>query len=123
VWILAWLRSQSNKLPFVERLIGTIRRECLDHTLFWNARDLEQKLADFQVYYNRQRTHGSLGGNTPAEMGGGVSKRRAAFNKYRWESHCRGLYQLPVAARLTIRQGQAKKMITSGFRKGLLPRL
>jgi hypothetical protein len=25
---------------FVERLIGTIRRECLDHTLFWNAPDL-----------------------------------------------------------------------------------
>jgi hypothetical protein len=30
--------------PFVERLIGTIRRECLDHTLFWTAVDLEMKL-------------------------------------------------------------------------------
>jgi transposase InsO family protein len=34
--------------PFVERLIGTIRRECLDRTLFWTAADLERKLLDFQ---------------------------------------------------------------------------
>src|SRR6516165_8949473 len=30
--------------PFVERLIGTIRRECLDRTLFWTVADLEMKL-------------------------------------------------------------------------------
>jgi putative transposase len=41
--------------PFVERLIGTMRREFLDHVLFWNARDLERKLADFQTYYNAAR--------------------------------------------------------------------
>jgi putative transposase len=34
--------------PFVERLIGTIRREFLDQVLFWHARDLERKLAEFQ---------------------------------------------------------------------------
>jgi putative transposase len=33
---------------FVERLIGTIRRECLDRTLFWTTADLEMKLLDFQ---------------------------------------------------------------------------
>jgi putative transposase len=38
--------------PFVERLIGTIRRECLDRTLFWTTADLEMKLLDFQRYYN-----------------------------------------------------------------------
>ena len=32
---------------FIERLIGTMRREYLDHVLFWNARDLERKLADW----------------------------------------------------------------------------
>jgi putative transposase len=42
--------------PFVERLIGTIRRAFLDQVLFWNARDLERKLADFQRYYMRHAT-------------------------------------------------------------------
>ena len=37
--------------PFVERLIGTIRQEFLDHVLFWNAVDLERKLEDFRHYY------------------------------------------------------------------------
>jgi len=37
---------------FIERLIGSIRREYLDQTLFWNATDLERKLSDFQSYYN-----------------------------------------------------------------------
>jgi hypothetical protein len=46
--------------PFVEGLIGTMRREVLDHVLFWNARDLERKLARFQWYYNPVRSHASL---------------------------------------------------------------
>ena len=60
--------------PFIERLIGTIRREFLDHTLFWNAGDLERKLADFQMYYNHHRTHSSLDGDTPAEVAGGTTQ-------------------------------------------------
>ena len=51
--------------PFVERLIGTIRRECLDRTLFWTAADLELKLLDFQRYYNGHRAHAGLDGRTP----------------------------------------------------------
>jgi putative transposase len=43
--------------PFIERVIGTMRREFLDHVLFWNARDLERKLAEFQVYDNAAPTH------------------------------------------------------------------
>jgi putative transposase len=38
--------------PFVERLVGTMRRDFVDHVLFWNTGDLERKLADFQAYYN-----------------------------------------------------------------------
>jgi Integrase core domain len=41
--------------PFAERLIDTIRRQCLDRTLFWTAADLEMKLLDFQRYYNGHR--------------------------------------------------------------------
>ena len=51
--------------PFVERLIGTIRRECLDRTLFWTAADLELKLREFQGYFNGHRTLAALGGLTP----------------------------------------------------------
>ena len=38
--------------PFVERLIGTLRRECWDRTLFWTTTDLESKLVDFKTYFN-----------------------------------------------------------------------
>jgi transposase InsO family protein len=82
----------------VERLIGTIRREFLDHTLFWNATDLERKLADFQAYYNQHRTHSSLGGDTTADVAGANIKMQTTLNNFRWQTHCRGLYQLPAAA-------------------------
>jgi hypothetical protein len=52
--------------PFVEHLIGTIRRELLDQVFFWNAGDLEQKLAAFRRYYNTHRSHPALEGATPA---------------------------------------------------------
>jgi transposase InsO family protein len=48
--------------PFIERLIGTIRREYLDHILSWTTADLEEKLVDFQNYYNGYRTHAGLEG-------------------------------------------------------------
>jgi hypothetical protein len=83
--------------PFVERLIGTIRRECLDRTLFWTAADLEMKLSEFQRYYNGHRAHAGLEGRAPepnAEAGGA----RASVRSYRWQLHCRGLYQTPMAA-------------------------
>ena len=38
--------------PFVERLIGTIRREYLDRILFWTTADLEAKLFVFKNYFN-----------------------------------------------------------------------
>jgi putative transposase len=83
--------------PFVERLIGTIRRECLDRTLLWTTADLELKLLEFQRYYNGHRTHAGLHGRTPdpsTDPGGG----RAHVTSYRWQPHCRGLYQTPMAA-------------------------
>ena len=84
--------------PFVERLIGTIRSEFLDHTLSWNAADLERKLADFQAHYSQHRTHSSLGGDTPADVAGGNPKLQTTLNNFRWQTHCRVLYQLPAAA-------------------------
>jgi putative transposase len=84
--------------PFVERLIGTIRREFLDQVLFWNGRDLERKLTEFQVYYNAARGHASLEGHTPLTFAGGHTVVHADLNHVRWVSHCRDLVQLPAAA-------------------------
>src|SRR5262245_58957659 len=84
--------------PFVERLIGTMRREFLDDVLFWNGRDLERKLAEFQVYYNEARCHASLHGRTPLTFTARPSAIPADLNHVRWVSHCRDLVQLPVAA-------------------------
>ena len=84
--------------PVVERLIGTMRREFLDHVLFWNAGDLERKLADFQASYNAARSHASLEGYTPLGFAGERTAARAEFNHVRWISHCRGMVQLPAAA-------------------------
>jgi putative transposase len=83
--------------PFVERLIGTIRRECLDHTLFWTTADLEMKLLDFQRYYNGHRTHSGLAGRTP-DPGPPSGCTQVTVSSYRWQVHCRGLYQTPMAA-------------------------
>jgi putative transposase len=84
--------------PFVERLIGTIRREYLDQTRFWNASDLERKLADFRQYYNAHRIHTAHDSKTPLESAGESANQRADLSSFCWESHCRGLYHLPAAA-------------------------
>jgi len=84
--------------PFVERLIGTIRREYLDHVFFWNATDLARKLGEFKHYYNAARVHRGLAGVTPAERAGVPSSTRAALDQYGWQQHCRGLFQVPIAA-------------------------
>jgi transposase InsO family protein len=83
--------------PFVERLIGTIRRECLDRTLFWTAADLEMKLFEFQRYYDEYRAHAGLAGRPPASIPD-ESGPRANLDSYRWQPHCRGLYHTPIAA-------------------------
>jgi putative transposase len=84
--------------PFIERLIGTIRREYLDRVFFWNVVDLRRKLAAFHDYYNEHRVHRSLAGITPAQRAGASSAAPAALDCYGWQPHCRGLFQIPIAA-------------------------
>ena len=81
--------------PFVERLIGTIRSEYLDHMLFWTTVDLENKLLDFKTYFNNHRTHTSREGRTPNTP---LSRPIANLQSFRWQPHCRSLYQTPMAA-------------------------
>jgi transposase InsO family protein len=51
--------------PYVERLIGSIRRECLDHIIVWNERSLRRILQSYFAYYQRSRTHLALGKDAP----------------------------------------------------------
>jgi putative transposase len=51
--------------PYVERLIGSIRRECLDHVIVWNERSLRQTLGSYFAYYQRSRTHLALAKDAP----------------------------------------------------------
>jgi transposase InsO family protein len=51
--------------PFVERLIGSIRRECLDHVLVLGEAQLRQVLREYFAYYHDSRPHQSLDGNAP----------------------------------------------------------
>jgi putative transposase len=50
---------------YVERLIGSIRRECLDHVIVLNEAGLRRVLKSYFDYYERSRTHLSLGKDTP----------------------------------------------------------
>jgi len=51
--------------PYVERLIGTLRRECLDHVLIYGERHLRRILALYSLYYNEKRTHLGLAKDAP----------------------------------------------------------
>lgn len=84
--------------PFVERLIGTVRREYLDWMFFWNSVDLTRKLVAFRDYYNAHRVHRSLDGTAPDHCAGLSTRTRASFEHYTWRHHCGGLFQAPMAA-------------------------
>ncbi len=51
--------------PFVERVIGSIRRECTDHVIAWSEAHLRDLLRQYVEYYNQSRCHQSLDGNAP----------------------------------------------------------
>ena len=51
--------------PFVERVIGTIRRDCLDHVIVLNERHLRRILREYVDYYHSCRTHLSLEKDAP----------------------------------------------------------
>ena len=50
---------------YVERVIGSIRRECLDHVIVRNERHLRRVLRSYMAYYNKSRTHLSLNKDPP----------------------------------------------------------
>jgi putative transposase len=51
--------------PFIERVIGSLRRECLDHVIVWNERSSHHHLQRYLAYYHEWRTHLSLDKDAP----------------------------------------------------------
>jgi len=51
--------------PFVERVIGSLRRECLDHVIVVNENHLRRILKSYCQYYHRTRTHLALSKDAP----------------------------------------------------------
>jgi hypothetical protein len=49
----------------IERLIGTLRRECLDHVIVFNEASLYRHVKSFLAYYHESRMHLSLAKDTP----------------------------------------------------------
>ena len=67
---LAWLSKPPRprspwQNPYVERLIDTVRRECLDRMLIFGEAHLRQTLSSYAAYYNGVRTHLALGKDAP----------------------------------------------------------
>src|SRR6476646_7168208 len=62
---------------YAERLIGSIRRECVDHIIVVGERHLRHALLSYMNYYNEARTHLSLNKDTPVpravERGSGLN--------------------------------------------------
>jgi putative transposase len=77
---------------YVERLIGSIRRECLDHVIVLDESSLRRTLAAYFDYYHRSRTHMSLGKDSPEprpiqrpEIGPVVAVRQVGGLHHRYE--------------------------------------
>ena len=51
--------------PYAERVIGSIRRECLDHVIVLSEDDLRRTLSEYFAYYHEARAHLSLDRNSP----------------------------------------------------------
>ena len=60
-------RRAPNCNAYVERLIGSIRRECTDHVSPIGEKHLLRLLREYAAYFNESRTHYSLDGNSPVE--------------------------------------------------------
>jgi putative transposase len=77
---------------YVERVIGSIRRECLDHVIVFHESSLRRTLHSYFDYYHRSRTHLSLGKDSPEsraiqppEMGSVVALPQVGGLHHRYE--------------------------------------
>ena len=79
---------------YIERLIGTLRRECLDHVIVFHEASLYRHVKSFLAYYHESRTHLSLAKDTPEprpvhppELGAVVAMPQVGGLAHRYERH------------------------------------
>src|ERR1700694_5171924 len=78
---------------FCERLIGTVRRECLDCVIPLSEKHLRKTLREWVTHYNQGRPHSALGPGIPADT------------KARWRlTRHTGRHELPADSRITTRE-------------------
>jgi Integrase core domain len=83
--------------PYAERLIGSIRRQCLNHLVILSARHLKRILREYFDYYNRSRTHLALAKDSPTTrrvmLNGDIL---ANDNDSRWFFQCEHLIRADI---------------------------
>ena len=127
-----WRRLRVLKTPvrtpqanaFCERLIGTIRRECLDWLIPLNERHLRRILRERVTHYNRGRPHASLGPGFPEAS---AAQNSLVAPGHHFPARCRvvatpilsGLPRVSLGARGRV---MAASILRSTARKGNMPR-
>jgi transposase InsO family protein len=76
-----------------ERFLGSVRRECLDHTLVLGERHLRRVLAEYVAFFNEARPHQGIGHCTPTPNETGDSPRRTAV---KWDRANARVIAVPV---------------------------
>ena len=90
------------KMPFkrhLERLIGSIRRECIDHLIVLNEDHLRRILAKFSTYYNGSRPHVSLG---MPRTGARSSASEISLHMQSWADYTIGTYESSFRKRQVV---------------------
>ena len=82
--------------PYAERVIGSIRRECLDHVIVFGEAHLRRLISAYVAYYHRSRTHLGLGKDTPD---GRPSNRQAPDGSSRFPKSVVSITDTSVARR------------------------
>jgi putative transposase len=88
LWVLKTPVRSPQANAHCERLIGTIRRECLDFVIPLNERHLRRVLTEWVTHYNRGRPHASLGPGIPEPLS---ERNRLASTGHRLPEHARVL--------------------------------
>jgi putative transposase len=91
---------------YVERLIGTLRRECLDHVIVFNEASLYRHVKSFRAYYHESRTHLSFAKDTPEpqpvqlpELGPVVAIPQVGGLHHRYQRRAAWIVAVPAAIR------------------------